>query len=221
MGNPNVSIFSPDKVIKDLIWNDLVEASKYAHGRLLDIGCGDKPYEQIFQHAVIEHIGIDKRSIKADIRGDIFDARIKNESFDTILCTQVLEHVADPEKLLKKAYQILKPNGVIILTAPLISALHEQPNDYFRFTKFGLIYILEKAGFKIKHIREEGNWISSLGNLSVFYLESTFNRYYLKYPKLFVQFAIQWISLLMSGLPKRITKPERCPINYIAVAKKA
>jgi SAM-dependent methyltransferase len=220
MSNNNVSIFSPDKLITDILWDDLVRASKYAKGKLLDIGCGKMPYKSIYLPKVTKYIGIDKNSGVADIKGDFLSAKIPDNSFDTALCTQVLEHTYDPNKFLEKIHRILRKNGALILTVPFTGSLHEVPNDYYRYTEYALKYMLKRAKFKIIYVHAQGNWISAIGQEYIFYLESTSNRYLLKYPKRLLQVAVQLIVRAFSHLPSRFTKPDRCPINYIVVAQK-
>lgn len=212
--------WSPDKIVKDILWEDLISASRFAKGDLLDIGCGSKPYKSIFIHKVQKYIGIDNKSSFADIKNDFLKAKLKAHSFNTILCTQVLEHVPDPEVFLKKIHTVLKRGGYMILTVPFVGSLHEQPTDYYRFTKFSLSYLLKKTDYKIEYIKEEGNWISSISNYVCFYLEGTFNKYYLRFPKKVILATIQITLFMLSHLPDRLTKPELCPMNYIAIAQK-
>lgn len=220
MSHPNVSLLSPDKIIKDLQWESISEASKFAHGKLLDVGCGEKPYISIFKRKVTKYVGIDKHGAAADIRKDFFEVAFPDKSYDTVLCTQVLEHTPEPQKFLNKIYKILRKDGVLMVTVPFTGSLHEEPNDFFRYTQFGLAYLLEKVGFKIIYIKAEGNWVSAIAQDQIFYLESTYNRFLLKYPKRLLQFAIQMYARAASHLSDRITKPEKSHINYIAVAKK-
>lgn len=220
MSNINSKWWEPDKIIKDLIWDDLVASSKYAKGKMLDVGCGDKPYYQIFKNKINSYTGIDKFNKNADIKVDFLEAKIENQSYDTVICTQVLEHIEDPKKLLGKINKILKKNGILILTVPFMGTLHEIPNDYYRFTRYSITKLLNGTGFKITYIKEEGNWISSIANLICFYLESTFNRYLIRYPKRVFIILIQYFLYKLSLLPSRFTKPELCPINYIVVASK-
>lgn len=220
MSNPNVSIFSPDKIIKDLQWDSLLKASRYAHGKLLDVGCGKMPYKSIFLPRVRKYFGIDKNSDDADIRNDFLKINISSKSFDTVLCTQVLEHVPEPLKLLTKINKILKKNGVLILTAPFTGYLHEVPNDYYRYTKYGLQYMLKNANFRIVYIKAEGNWIASIGQEIISYLEPTYNRFLLKYPKQLLQLCILLLIKAFSCLPERFIKSRYSVINYIVVAKK-
>jgi SAM-dependent methyltransferase len=220
MVNPNVSIFSPDKIIKDLQWDSLLKASRFAHGKLLDVGCGKMPYKSIFLSKVSQYIGIDKNGSGVDIKSDFLKTKILANSFDTVLCTQVLEHTPDPRKLLIKIYKILKRNGVLILTAPFTGYLHEVPHDYYRYSIHGLRYLIKNAKFRIVYIRAEGNWISSIGQEIISYLEPTYNRFLLKFPKRLIQLFILLFIKALSHLPERFIKSEYSTINYIVVAKK-
>lgn len=220
MRHPNASWFDPDKIIKDILWRDISYASAYAKGTLLDIGCGSKPYKQLFEKHVRRYVGIDKCSSHADMQKDFFATKIPHDSFDTILCTQVLEHVPNPNAFLKNISRVLKQNGIAIVTAPLVAALHEEPNDYYRFTKYALRDLFKNNGFSIISLKEEGNWISSTITMTAFYLESTCNRYLLRIPKKIV---IAWLMLfgtLLSYLPSRFTKPIKYPMNYLVIARK-
>lgn len=220
MQKNKVSWWSPDKIIKDLIWNDLVFASKYSKGKLLDIGCGNKPYKSIFEKKIDSYIGIDKEGEYADIKEDFLKIVFKESSFETILLTQVLEHVNNPVVFLKKVNKVLKKDGVLIMTVPFVGSLHEVPNDYYRFTKYAILDILQKTRFKTILIKEEGNWLLSISNLICFYLEATLNRFLLRYPKKVLQLIVQFSFFFLSLLPSRFTKPDLCPINYLVIAKK-
>ncbi len=220
MANKNVSWFSPDKLIKDLQWDYLLKASKFAHGKLLDVGCGTMPYKTIFLPKVSKYIGIDKYSVVADIKKDFLKANIFSKSYDTVLCTQVLEHTPEPQKFLEKINKVLKKNGVLILTVPFTGYLHEVPHDYYRYSIYGLRYMLKSANFRIVYIKTEGNWISSIGQEIISYLEPTYNRFLLKYPKLLLQLFILMLIKASSRLPERFRKSKYSTINYIVVAKK-
>lgn len=220
MANKNVSWLSPDKLIKDLQWDYLSKASRFAYGKLLDVGCGTMPYKAIFTPRVSKYIGIDKYNCDADIKKDFLKATIFDKSYDTVLCTQVLEHTPEPHKFLEKINRVLKKNGVLIATVPFTGYLHEVPNDYYRYTKYGLHYMLKKANFRIVYIKAEGNWIASIGQEIISYLEPTYNRFLLKYPKQLFQLGILLLIKAFSNLPERFIKSRYSVINYIIVAKK-
>lgn len=220
MRHPHASWFDPDKIIKDILWRDMAFASGFAKGKLLDIGCGNKPYQSLFIHHIRQYIGLDKYAPHADIKEDINSANIALQSFDTILSTQVLEHVPDPNLFLQKISKLLKKNGIVIITAPLVAALHEEPNDYYRFTKYALQNLFTKNGLQILILKEEGDWISSTTTMSAFYLESTCNRYLLRYPKKIIIAGLMLFGTLLSLLPARFTKQKQYPMNYLVIAKK-
>jgi SAM-dependent methyltransferase len=139
-------------------------AERYARGRLLDIGCGSKPWRGLFAAHVDEHIGIDfvpsERDPDAvDIIAGAYDIPLPDENADTLLLTSVLEHLEEPERGIAEAFRLLKPGGHVILTAPFIWWIHEAPRDFFRYSPFGLRHLLEEAGFEVVEVQPlAGAW---------------------------------------------------------------
>lgn len=213
----NISWFSPDKLEKDSLWSAVSSASKYAKGKLLDVGCGNKPYYNIFLNKVDSYIGLDLSG--GDVVGSALNIPFSNSFFDTVLSTQVIEHIEKPQVMFQEINRVLKKNGHLILTAPLFWCLHEEPEDYFRFTKYSLSALLSKKNFKIIYIKERGNWLITLGQMISLFLESSFNRMLLKYPKRFLQFIIQYLCYRLSKIEK-FNKNKQAPLGYIIVARK-
>lgn len=139
---------------------DLKEViSIYSKGKVLDIGCGNKPYESEFNGLIENYIGCDiiqSNQNKVDILCPANKIPLENETFDTVFSTQTIEHVEDHQGLLNEAFRVLKKEGFIIVSGPMYWPLHEEPYDFFRFTKHGFKYILEKAGFEIIEIISNG-----------------------------------------------------------------
>ena len=139
-------------------------AERYARGRLLDIGCGSKPWRGLFAAHVDEHIGIDfvpseRNPDAVDIIAGAYDIPLPDENADTLLLTSVLEHLEEPERGIAEAYRLLKPGGHVILTAPFIWWIHEAPRDFFRYSPFGLRHLLEEAGFEVVEVQPlAGAW---------------------------------------------------------------
>jgi len=139
---------------------------KYFSGRLLDIGCGEKPYAEIIKTYVTEHIGLDHENSfhdksKIDLFGTAYNVPVEDEYFDTVLCTAVLEHLEEPDKAIKEANRVLKVGGYAIYTVPLFWHLHEKPRDYYRYTKYGLKYLFKKNGFEIVELKPlSGFWVT-------------------------------------------------------------
>jgi SAM-dependent methyltransferase len=148
---------------------------KYTQGRLLDIGCGDKQYKEMINPFVTEHIGLDHEETlhdkaNIDLFGTAYNVPIDDNYFDTDLCTAVLEHLEEPDKAIKEAYRVLKSGGYAIYTVPLFWLLHEEPRDFYRYTKYGLKYLFEKNGFRIVEINAlSGFWVT-FGQELVYYL---------------------------------------------------
>lgn len=147
----------------------------YAQGRLLDVGCGEKPYKRMIKDYIDEHIGLDHKNTfhnksNIDLFGTAYDIPVENNSFDTILCTAVLEHLEEPSKAIKEANRILKKGGYAIYTVPLFWHLHEEPRDFYRYTKYGLKYLFEKNNFEIIELKPlSGFWVT-FGQEMVYYI---------------------------------------------------
>lgn len=101
----------------------------------MDIGSGDKYYEDLFPNKV--NLDIDPER-KPDVVGDARNLPFQDNEFDNILCLEVLEHINQPQKAIAEMQRVLKPGGKIILTTRFIFPLHDVPGDYFRYTKYGL-----------------------------------------------------------------------------------
>jgi SAM-dependent methyltransferase len=149
-------------------------ASARVGGRVLDVGCGQKPYLQMF--SVTEYVGveIDSPENRASKRADDFyDGRTlpyDAEAFDAVLCNQVLEHVFEPDRFVAELNRVLRPGGTLVLTAPFVWDEHEQPYDYARYSSFGLRHLLTKHGFVIdEHVKTLPD-VSVLFQLAVAYL---------------------------------------------------
>jgi SAM-dependent methyltransferase len=150
----------------------------FAHllkGRLLDIGCGSKPYKKLF--VVDAYVGLDIDSEitrKRNVAEVLYDGKLfplPSNSFDSALCNQVLEHVFNPDEFLGEIYRVLKPNGKLLLTVPFVWDEHEQPYDYARYSSFGLKSLLEKNGFHVlehKKISADATIIFQLINAYIF-----------------------------------------------------
>jgi SAM-dependent methyltransferase len=91
-----------------------------------------------------------------DFLGDACQIPIRTAAVDIVFCTQVIEHVPHPEKMLREFRRVLKSTGLLILTGPMYWPLHEEPFDYFRFTKHGFAHLLKASGFSQWTIQEDG-----------------------------------------------------------------
>ncbi|MEO6536133.1 MAG: class I SAM-dependent methyltransferase [Candidatus Paceibacterota bacterium] len=124
-----------------------------ADAKILDIGCGIKPYRSLF--ASPSYIGIDieggghgdeEKTVDAYYDGE--NVPFPDNSFDVTLCTQVLEHASNPAALVSEASRVLSSGGTVFFSMPFVYPEHETPYDFRRFTRFEHTRLLEGAGFK-------------------------------------------------------------------------
>lgn len=162
----------------DLQWSllerSLRSVAPQARGRLLDVGCGDKPYEPWFRPYVRTYLGIEQASTfgvtsAGGRRGpDLVygGGRLpfRDQAFDTVLSVQVLEHTPHPQVLVDEMARVLVPGGLLILTAPFQFRLHEEPYDFFRYSPHGLRVMCDAAGLEVIETMPQGSLWSVVGH---------------------------------------------------------
>jgi SAM-dependent methyltransferase len=160
---------------ESLLLGVLGRTAPRARGRLLDVGCGQRPYEWMFAPHVSEYIGIEheatfgstaaSKSTRApDLYYDGVRLPFEDKTFDTVLNVQVLEHTPEPGRLVSEMGRVLKDDGLLILTAPFDFRLHEEPHDFFRYTPHGLKSLCEKAGLEVFEVEHLGSLWSILAH---------------------------------------------------------
>lgn len=128
---------------------------------VLDLGAGETPYRGLFRHT--NYIATDMR--KGTGISFISDANripMRKCCCHVVLCTELLEHVPNPEMLLGEMLRVLEPGGRLVLTAPLCWRQHMKPYDFFRFTRFGLEELFRRAGFEVNSIEPLGGYFVNL-----------------------------------------------------------
>lgn len=143
-------------IVDELRYDFIKEAILYiGHGqRLLDLGCGIKPFQHLYENHIDECIGVDapfslhdKGKVEVHALGHALP--FMDEVFDVVLCTEVLEHVPEPEAVLREIRRVLKNGGRLIMTTPFLVPLHEEPYDFYRYTAYGLKYLCEKQNLGV------------------------------------------------------------------------
>ena len=122
---------------------------------VLDAGAGEAPYKGLFDHAIYESADfekVDKHYAPATYVCDLTHIPVENARFDYILFNQVMEHLPEPAHVLQELHRVLKPGGKMIYTGPLFYEEHEQPYDFYRYTRFGLQHLFAAAGFNIERL---------------------------------------------------------------------
>lgn len=134
-------------------------------GVVYDLGCGTRPFEKEILAVADAYVGVDwpqsLHGLHADIVADLNKPLpIRDAAADTVIALSVLEHLREPQQMLAEAFRILKPGGLLYLAVPFQWWLHDAPHDYYRFTRYGLDYLLAKCGFKEIEIEEtSGFWV--------------------------------------------------------------
>ena len=197
-------------------------SSKYFTGHLIDIGCGAKPYKDLIAPYVSCHIGIDlpdspHDKSNVDLIGSAYQIPANDGSFDSAICSAVLEHLEEPEQALRECYRVLKAGGVAIYSVPFIWHLHEEPRDFYRYSKYGLKYLFEKVGFQVVELKAlSGFWVT-FGQLFVYNLYRL-NRGPLRWLRIIDAVGLS-IQALAYGLDK-IDKTEQWTWMYMVIARK-
>jgi SAM-dependent methyltransferase len=143
-------------------------AERHFRGKLIEIGCGDKASALLFGDLVERHVGIDIPACYHDVsRVDVFAtaARLpfRDGSFDCAYSGAVIEHLTDPQGMVRETGRVLRPGGVALFTAPQYFHLHEEPRDYFRFTRFGLEHLCRTAGFEVLELVALSGFLTTFG----------------------------------------------------------
>jgi len=143
---------------------------------VLDLGAGTAPFKKFFKADTYLCIDIENRQnndnvILADINDGI---PVDDNRVDVIICFEVLEHLKKPAFVIQEINRVLRPGGKLILSTPMVWKVHEPPNDFFRYTEFGLQYLLESAGFKKYQIKQSNNYLYTLCQLINMQLENKF-----------------------------------------------
>jgi SAM-dependent methyltransferase len=195
---------------------------RHAHGRLIDLGCGDSPFRDVLLTRVTAYDSLD---LFPEGRGltyvaDIQDmAAVPDNAYDTALCLEVLEHVPDPFRAAREIARILAPGGVLIVSVPHLSRLHAEPHDYFRYTRYGLRRVLEQAGLEVIELRQRGAVFTFLGHqLSTLVLTLTWG---IPVLRRIAWFANRYaITRACYGLDRLLPKSDILAAGYTALARK-
>lgn len=198
--------------------------------RVLDIGCGNKPYLPFFADQAASYWGVD--AVEGPVVDEISvaeDLPFGNAEFDVVVCTQVLEHVDDPAKVLSEIYRVLAPGGVAFLSTHGVFLYHPDPptsdRDYWRWTHSGLARIFRESGeYSELEIIPQGNVISCLGYIVAQFVDELGQRL----PgKALGGLMLRVVNTVVQSLDRRFPPGARVPAggslsaNYLVTARKA
>ena len=202
--------------------------------KVLDVGAGHKPYENLFKHCsyescdhktVLDKISKDEKlqhSFYCDITKEIPKP---DNYYDLIICNEVVEHINEPYLAFKEFNRILRSKGKLVITAPQCHGLHQEPYNYFNFLNFGLEYLLKKSEFAKIEITPLGGIFHLLGkvlnnSIGLFFERDNVIGRILFYPiELLVRILLFLFSILLFYIDC-FDKNKRWTLNYSCICEK-
>lgn len=197
---------------------------KYAKGKLVDLGCGKVPLYATYKDYITENICVDWgnsfHGIKyLDYECDLSQKLPFNDNeFDTVILSDVLEHIAEPEKLMTEISRIMNYAGKLILNVPFYYSLHEMPYDYYRYTEFALSRFIKLSNLRMVFLIPIGGAPEILTDILVKHIKS--------FPLIGkpISIILQKITFLFvrTSFGKRISEMtgKHFPFGYFLVAEK-
>jgi SAM-dependent methyltransferase len=168
----NPSILHPNYLTRKNLLNGIRKFSPRLDGKLLDFGCGSKPYRDLFK--VSEYVGLDFENTghphlneQIDVFYDGKNIPFPDDHFDSVFSSEVFEHIFNLPEILQELNRILKPGGKLLITCPFAICEHEVPNDFARYSSFGIRHLLESRGFKVLALEKSGTAIETIWQLRV------------------------------------------------------
>lgn len=222
----NKSELSPSSVLfVDLIAIKYEEYLKdHSSGKLLDLGCGKVPLFQAYKNFIEDNICVDwenslHKNPFLDYLMNLNDSLNFNDNeFDTIILSDVLEHIENPRILWNEMFRILRPSGKLILNVPFLYHIHEQPYDFFRYTKYALLSMAEKSGLRVILIEEIGGFPEVLADL----LAKNIKHFPWIGNNLSVILQKLTLAFVKSNIGKKISEKtsKNFPLGYFLIAQK-
>jgi SAM-dependent methyltransferase len=160
---------------KGLLKGISIFASKI-EGDILDFGCGSKPYESLFERKK-SYVGVDIKvsghnhdDSKVDCYYNGKSLPFPDNSFDCVVCFEVLEHVFNIDDLLPEIRRVLKPKGFFLGSLPFIWEEHEIPYDFARYSSFGIKHIFNRNFFHVVDLKKSTTYVLAIAQLSIIYI---------------------------------------------------
>ena len=170
--NPN--IFYSGFLLRKKLLLAIKQNAFYMKGKMMDFGCGSKPYKSVFN--VDEYVGVDfygeghsHKNEQIDVFYDGVKLPFPDNYFDSVFSSEVFEHVFNLEEMMLEIRRVMKPGAKILITCPFAIPEHEQPNDYARYSSFGLKHLFEKNNFKVVEYKKIGNHFDTIIQLRISY----------------------------------------------------
>ena len=193
-------------------------AAPYIKGLVIDVGCGNKPFADFISLRATKYIGFDQARSAADVICDVRHLPLDDNSVDTVLMLQVLDDVPEPLELLSEMNRVLRVGGALVISVNQTWRVHDAPNDFFRFTPYGLRHLIAKAGLTTVQVNPMGGMWAYFGNRLAFWVDDMFGSRPLLRP--FARFVGVPI-LILSGIVDRWDFHAEDTQNNFVIAIKA
>jgi SAM-dependent methyltransferase len=170
-GHPNWAIREP---LRAWLADEAVRAhADLGRYRVLDVGCGFKPYEPLFAPHADAYLGVDSGDHAApDLVGTAESIPVEDGSFDLVICSQVLEHVDDPARVVAELFRVTAPGGRVLASTHGVQVYHPSPQDLWRWTHAGLARLFEENGrWASVTVRPGAGTTATLGFLISLYVD--------------------------------------------------
>lgn len=171
---------SPFYFIRGALLKKVNQYAPKLSGKLLDFGCGSKPYQSLFT-GVSEYTGLDFEgeghshgNEKVDVFYDGKKIPFTDETFDSVFSSEVFEHIFNIDEILPEINRVMKKGARLLITCPFVWNEHEAPLDYARYTQFALRHLLAKHGFTILSMDKSGDFTSALYQMRMVYVSEHF-----------------------------------------------
>jgi SAM-dependent methyltransferase len=198
-------------------------AERYGSYRVLDVGCGVKPYYPFFRHAASEYVGVDVvENAAADLHGSVEELPVPDASFDVVLCTQVLEHTIDPQQAVSELRRVLAPGGRVLASTHGVEVYHPSPEDHWRWTHTGLERLFRtSADWGSVTVTPVGGTTACLGKLTATYVDLLARRFHVGF---LGELGVRVINRLAPAIDRHVVllqepRPGTLFVNYHVVAE--
>jgi SAM-dependent methyltransferase len=204
----------PTYAVRAPIVRWLREQAEEAHDafgdyRVLDVGCGAKPYEPLFATHASSYVGVDPvDNPRAELRGPVEDLPVEDGAFDVILCNQVLEHCDDPVKAVAELRRVTAPGGRVLVTTHGVMPYHPSPTDYWRWTHAGLEKLFtENGSWSSVRVTPASGTTACLGMLVAMYLDIGLRRVRLGFAVKPIVATINTVAMAIDARSARLREP--------------
>jgi len=224
--DPGISF--PAYLTRNRLLRSIKKYAPLLKGRLMDFGCGTKPYRSLF--TVDEYTGLDFENPghphlneQIDVFYDGKHIPFAGETFDAVFSSEVFEHVFNLEEVLKELNRVMKTGGSILATCPFSICEHEVPNDFARYSSFGLRSLFERHGFEVVHQDKTGNAVETVFQLWIMYIHQHINPKFRKIPGVrsaFRFFSYTGLNILALVFSRILPRRQDLYLNNVILCKK-